>query len=89
MKIWDSVVEQAKFDYSSLGKDFNQGLTEEDKKERLLESVENIGDRNKELLKEINNQRIKESGDKDRKAVKTKNLLIYDNKHSFYQYRLS
>ena len=64
-------------------------MTEEDKKERLLESVENIGDRNEELLKEINNQRIKESGDKDRKAVKTKNLLIYDNKHSFYQYRLS
>ena len=89
MKIWDSVVEQAKFDYSSLGKDFNQGLTEEDKKERLLESVENIGNRKEELLKEVNNQRIKESGDKDRKAVKTKNPLIYDNNHSFYQYRLS
>ena len=64
-------------------------MTEEDKKERLLESVENIGDRNEELLKEVNNQKIKESGDKGRKAVKTKNPLIYDNKHNFYQYRLS
>ena len=41
-----SVVEQAKFDYSPLGKIFNKGLTEEDKKEVLSKSVKNIGDKN-------------------------------------------
>ena len=46
-----SVFEQAKFDYSPLGKVFNKGLTEEDKKEGLLKSVKNIGDKDKELLK--------------------------------------
>ena len=30
-----STVEQAKFDYSPLGKVFNKGLKKEDKKERL------------------------------------------------------
>ena len=46
-----SVVELAKFDYSPLGKTFNKGLTEEDKKEELLKSVKNIGDKNEKLLK--------------------------------------
>ena len=41
-----SVVEQAKFDYSPLGKIFNKGLTEEDKKDVLSKSVKNIGDKN-------------------------------------------
>ena len=41
-----SVVEKAKFDYSPLGKIFNTGLTKEDKKEGLLKSVKNIGDKN-------------------------------------------
>ena len=31
-----STVEQAKFEYSPLGKIFNKGLSEDDKKERLL-----------------------------------------------------
>ena len=34
-----SVVEQAKFNYSPLRKIFNKGLTKEDKKEGLLNSV--------------------------------------------------
>ena len=46
-----SVVERAKVDYSPLGKTFNKGLTEEDKKEELLKSVKNIGDKNEKLLK--------------------------------------
>ena len=48
-----SVVEQAKFDYSPLGKIFNGKLKEEEKKEGLLKSVKNIGDKNEELLKAI------------------------------------
>ena len=46
-----SVVEQAKFDYSPLGKIFNQGLTEEDKNQGLWKGVKNNGDKNEELLK--------------------------------------
>ena len=46
-----SVLEQTKFDYSPLGKVFNKGLTEEDKKEGLLKSVKNTGDKDEELLK--------------------------------------
>ena len=34
-----STVEQAKFDYSPLGKFFNKGLEEEDKKEGLLKRL--------------------------------------------------
>ena len=83
-----SVFEQAKFDYSPLGKVFNKGLTEEDKKEGLLKSVKNIGDKDKELLKEIKNQITKESDKKDSKTAKTKNSLIYDQHHNFYNYRL-
>ena len=83
-----SVFEQAKFDYSPLGKVFNKGLTEEDKKEGLLKSVKNIGDKDKELLKEIKNQITKESNKKDSKTVKTKNSLVYDQNHNFYNYRL-
>ena len=48
-----SVVEQTKFDYSTLGKIFNEGLTEGDKEERLLKSAKNIGGKHVELLKAI------------------------------------
>ena len=37
-----STVDQAKFEYSLLGKVLNKGLKEEDKKERILKRLENI-----------------------------------------------
>ena len=47
-----STVEQAKFEYSPLGKIFVKGLDkEEDKKEGLFERLENIKDKNEELIK--------------------------------------
>ena len=42
-----STVEQVKFDISPLGKIFNKGLSEEDKKEGLLKRLKNIEDKNK------------------------------------------
>ena len=39
------VVEQAKFEYSSLSKVFNNGLEKEDKKEELLKRLKNIEDK--------------------------------------------
>ena len=42
--------EQAKFEYSLLGKIFNIGLSEDDKKETLLKKLKNIEDKNEQLL---------------------------------------
>ena len=49
-----STVEQAKFEYSPLGKFFKKGLKEEDKKEGLLKRLKNTEDKNEELLKAKN-----------------------------------
>ena len=40
-----STVEQARFEYSPLGKIFNKGLKEEDKTERLLKRLKNTEDK--------------------------------------------
>ena len=45
-----SAVEQAKFEYSPLGEVFNKGLDKEDTKEGLFKRLENIKDKNEELL---------------------------------------
>ena len=37
-----STIKQAKFEYSPLGKIFNKGLSEDDKKEGILERLETI-----------------------------------------------
>ena len=42
-----STIEQAKFEYSPLGKIFNKGLSEDDKKEGVLKRLKNIEDKNK------------------------------------------
>ena len=51
-----STVGKAKFEYSPLGKIFNKGLSEEDKKEGLLKNLENIKNKNEELLQVIKDQ---------------------------------
>ena len=60
-----STVEQAKFEYSPLGKIFNKGLDKDDKKEGLFKRLENIKDRNEEQL-----QAIKDQGEKQLKELK-------------------
>ena len=70
---------QGKFDYSPLGKIFNRGLKEEDKKEGLLTSVENIGDKNKDLLQAFS------TANKVGKAAKNESDLNYDSKYAFYR----
>ena len=45
-----STVDQAKFEYSPLGKIFNKGLDEEDKKAGLFKRLENIKDKSEEIL---------------------------------------
>ena len=49
-----STIEQAKFEYSPLGKIFNKWLDKSDQKEGLLKRLKNIADKNEELLKAKN-----------------------------------
>ena len=55
-----SNIEQAKFEYSPLGKMFNKGLSKDDKKEELFKRLENIKYKDEEQLQAI----------KDRKTIK-------------------
>ena len=62
-----STVEQARFEYSPLGKVFNRGLKEEDKKEGLLKILKNIKENVKrnqkylaKLIKLVGLQKMKE-----------------------------
>ena len=73
-----STVEQAKFEYSPLGKIFNKGLSEEDKKEGILKRLENIKDKNNELLNMFN----KTKASKNKINTQNKNL-VYNSVHTF------
>ena len=55
-----SAVEQAKFEYSPLGKIFNKGLSEDDKKEGLFKRLENMKEKNEEQLQAIKDQEEKQ-----------------------------
>ena len=65
-----STVEQAKFEYSPLGKIFNKGLSEDDKKEGLLKRLKNIESKN-----EVNLQAIKDQGEKQMREIKNINKI--------------
>ena len=78
-----SIADQAKFEYSPLGKMFNKGLNEDDKKEGILKTLENIKDKNYELLNTFNTTN---KAYKNKINIQSKNL-IYDNKHSFVKYK--
>ena len=65
-----STGEQAKFEYSPLGKIFNKGLDKDDKKEGLFKRLENIKDKNEKQL-----QAIKDQGEKQLKEPKKKELI--------------
>ena len=51
-----NTVAQAKFEYSPLGRIFNKGLSEDDKKEGLFKRLKNIEGKNEEQLKAIKDQ---------------------------------
>ena len=60
-----STIEQARFEYSPLGKIFNKGLDKNDQKEGLFKRLKNIEDKNEKLLKVKNKteENIKEVTD--------------------------
>ena len=57
-----SIVAQAKLESFPLGKIFNKGLSEDDKKEGILKSLKNIEDKNK-VKNKVKNKDIKEVTD--------------------------
>ena len=78
-----STFEQAKFEFSPLGKIFNKGLSEEDIKEGILKRLENIKGKNYELLNTFNTTN-KSSRNKTNNQSKN---LIYNAEHSFAKLR--
>ena len=83
LDIKPSTIEQAKFEYSPLGKIFNKGLSEDDKKEGLYKRLENIKDKNEELINTINTTN---KATKNKINIQSKNL-IYNSKYSFLKYK--
>ena len=66
-----STVVPAKFEYSPLGKIFNKGLSEDDKKEGILKMLKNIEDENKVKNKDI--KEVTDFVDLSLKVLKQKN----------------
>ena len=78
-----STVEQAKCEYSPLGKIFNKRLSQDDKKEGLFKRLDNIKDKNEELIKKFSttNKAIEDKTNTQGKK------LMYDVNHSFSKLR--
>ena len=74
-----STVEQAKFEYSPLGKIFNKGLSEDDKI-GLFKRLKNIEDKNKEQLKLLSNT------NKTSSYIKNEKDYNYYKNFSFYKF---
>ena len=76
-----STAEQAKFEYSPLGKVFNKGLDkDEDKKEGLLKRLKTIEGKNEELLNAFS------TTNKVNKTPKNESDYNYDSKYAFYEF---
>ena len=75
-----SVVKQAKFDYSSLGNIFNKELDKGDQKEGLFKRLENIKDKNEELLKAFS------TANRVSKTAKSQSDFNYDSRYAFYRF---
>ena len=78
-----STVEHTKFEYSPLGKISNKGLDKEDKKEGLLKRLENIKEKNEELL----NTFSKAPKTKVNNQNKHNQNLVYNSHHNFVKFK--
>ena len=80
-----STVEQARFEYSPLGKIFNKGLDKDDQKEGLFKRLKNIEKAQKNLIRDDDNESIyytprSEFDDKSDKYKKTQQSNKIDTK---------
>ena len=62
-----------------MGKVFNKGISEEDKKERILKGLKNIKDKNEELINRFSTTNKAPKNKINNQSKK----LIYDVNHSF------
>ena len=83
-----STVEKVKFECSPLGKIFNKGLNEEnnDKKEEILKGLENIKDKNEDLLNTFSTTNKINKALKNKINNQSKNL-IYNRQYSFAKFK--
>ena len=72
-----STAEQARFDYSPLGKVFTKRVKEEEKEEGLLKRLKSIEDKNKEILN------ASSAAKKSSPAARKKSDFNYDSKYAF------
>ena len=72
-----SIVEQAKFEYSPLGKIFNKGLREYDKKESLFKRLKNIENAQKGLIGGDDKDKDKKIQQSNKK-IETKQSNVFD-----------
>ena len=79
-----STIEQAKFEYSPLGKIFNKGLSQDDKKEGLFKRLDNIKDKNEELIDRFSTTNKAPKNKTNIQSIK----LIYDVNHSFAKLKI-
>ena len=80
-----STIEQARFEYSPLGKIFNKGLDKDDKKEGLFKRLKNIENAQKSLIRDDDNKSTyytlrSEFDDTDDKYKKTQQNNNIDTK---------
>ena len=87
LDIKPSTAEKTKFEYSPLGKIFNKGLSEDDKKEGILKRLENIKDKNEELLNTFSTTNKVNKAPKNKINIQIKNL-IYNTQHSLQSLKI-
>ena len=75
-----STVEQAKFEYSPLGKTFNKGLDKDDQKEWLFKRLKNVEDKNEEQLE------LFSKASRTNRLAKNESDCNYDKKFDFYKF---
>ena len=87
------LVEQAKFEYSPLGKIFNKGLDEKGKKEGLLKRFKSIENKSEKQLRFIENKEQKQLSIKsvinifDETYLKKQKICLYANQEKSFNYK--
>ena len=70
-----SVLEQTKFDYSPLGKVFNKGLDDDDKKEGFFKRLRNIENAQKNLINDNNKNKRDNARSKARSKLSLSSIF--------------
>ena len=75
-----NTIEQARFEYSPLGKIFNKGLDKDDKKEGLFKRLKNIENAQKNLTKDESKKKLEPIRNEEQSEVLEDKLTVVDKK---------